>query len=58
MELTVDSNIIVAAFVAVGIVAVIIAGIWKRLKYVVLGEITVLIVAVMAGLLLAWLLVR
>ena len=58
MELTVDSNIIVEAFVAVGIVAVIIAGIWKRLKYVVLGEITVLIVAVMAGLLLAWLLVR
>ena len=58
MELTVDSNIIVAAFVAVGIVAVIMAGLWKRLKYEVLGEITLLLVAVMAGLLLAWLLVR
>lgn len=50
MELIVNSNIIVAAFVAVGIVAVIVAGIWKRLRYEVLGEITVLLVAVMAGL--------
>ena len=58
MELTVNSNIIVAAFVAVGIVAVIVAGIWKRLRYEVLGEITVLLVAVMAGLVLGWLLVR
>lgn len=58
MELKMDSNIIVAAFVAVGIVAVIIAWLWKQFKYEILGEITVLLVTVMAGLFLAWLLVR
>lgn len=58
MELKMDSNIIVVAFIAVGTVAALIAWLWKQFKYEILGEITVLLVTVMAGLLLAWLLVR
>ena len=53
-----ESDWLIVGMIAVGLVASLTGGLWKKTKNESLAEVAVFLAAVMAGLVLGWLLVR
>ena len=58
MQIKFESDWLIVGMIAVGLVARLTGGLWKKTKNKSLAEVTVFLAAVMAGLVLGWLLVR
>ena len=58
MDIKFESDWLIVGMIAVGLLAFLTGGLWKKTKNESLAEVTVFLAAVMAGLALGWLLVR
>ena len=58
MDIKFESDWLIVGMIAVGLLACLTVGLWKKTKNESLVEVTVFLAAVMAGLVLGWLLVR
>lgn len=58
MDIKFESDWLIVGMIAVGLLAFLTGGLWKKTKNESLAEVTVFLAAVMAGLVLGWLLVR
>ena len=58
MQIKFESDWLIVGMIAVGLLACLTGGLWKKTKNESLAEVTVFLAAVMAGLVLGWLLVR
>lgn len=58
MDTKFESDWLIVGMIAVGLLAFLTGGLWKKTKNESLAEVTVFLAAVMAGLVLGWLLVR
>ena len=58
MDIKFESDWLIVGMIAVGLMACLMVGLWKKTKNESLVEVTVFLAAVMAGLVLGWLLVR